>query len=425
TGEGSGPVVPAAPLVVFLQRVQQTALRSLGGGGADPKLYVDLPLKRTLAATFAAFEELPRNSSGCVAEDVLNSFIGEYLGGAEDGLEPVDPVDFTEEPEDFLPLVEDRKIREWALQVHRIWRDLTRKVSGRVIENPELYTLLPLDKPVVVPGSRFRESYYWDSYWIIRGLLASKMYETASGMVYNFISQIHKYGYVLNGSRAYYTNRSQPPLLSSMVVDIFRRTADTELVAKSLPALIQEHRFWTRGFHQVLVDVRGSVHKLSRYYAMWNDPRPESSTIDMETAAKLPDRRARRRLYREIASAAESGWDFSSRWMRNPPDLATLATTSIVPVDLNAFVLKMEMDIAFLANATGDEDTSERFRQHGEARRKAVDAVLWNGEMGQWLDYWLTTEAEEAEIHKWIPSGQNRNIYASNFVPLWLRTFYS
>ena len=59
----------------------------------------------------------------------------------------------------------------------------------------------------MIYGSRFREIYYWDSYWIIRDLLASKMYETAKAIVTNLISLLDAYGYVLNGARAYYTNR--------------------------------------------------------------------------------------------------------------------------------------------------------------------------------------------------------------------------
>ncbi|KAL0402747.1 UNVERIFIED_CONTAM: Trehalase, partial [Sesamum latifolium] len=61
---------------------------------------------------------------------------------------------------------------------------------------------------------------------------------------------------------------------------------------------------------------------------------------DRETASKLSDNCDKTQLYRELASAAESGWDFSTRWMRNESDLATLATTSIIPVDLNVFILK-------------------------------------------------------------------------------------
>ncbi|KAH6818042.1 trehalase 1 [Perilla frutescens var. frutescens] len=423
----SGPIVATTPLVKFLERVQETALQTLGPNGFDPKLYVDLSLRQNLSATVKAFDNLPRNGSGSVSAKELNRFEEEYLGGAEEDLELSSPVDFVPEPEHFLPKVKSSEVRAWALEVHRLWKNLSRKVSGRVFQNPDFHTLLPLEKPVVIPGSRFREVYYWDSYWVIRGLLASKMYETAKGIVHNLISLIDEFGYVLNGARAYYTNRSQPPLLSSMVVDIYKRTRDENFVKKSLPALLKEHAFWNSGIHKVIVeDAHGSIHTLNRYYARWNQPRPESSTIDKETASKLSDKCAKEKLYREIASTAETGWDFSTRWMRDESDLTTLATTSILPVDLNALILKMELDITLLANAIGDSVTANSFREASLARKKAINSIFWNAEKKQWLDYWLTTHpVSSEEVHKWKASSQNKKSYASNFVPLWIDLFHS
>jgi neutral trehalase len=45
---------------------------------------------------------------------------------------------------------------------------------------PERHSLLPLRNRVVVPGERFREVYYWDSYWVVKGLLVSGMFDTAT-----------------------------------------------------------------------------------------------------------------------------------------------------------------------------------------------------------------------------------------------------
>ncbi|XP_047945687.1 probable trehalase [Salvia hispanica] len=421
----SGPIVPTTPLVKFLVTLQETAFRAFGPKDFDPKLYVDLSLKRNLSAAVEAFEKLPRNESGSVPVKELNRFMEEYLAAAEEDLVVVSPVDYVAEPEGFLPKVESPEVRAWALEVHSLWKNLCRKVSGRVLEKPEFHTLLPLENPVIIPGSRFREVYYWDSYWIIRGLLASKMYETAKGMVYNLISLVNEFGYPLNGARAYYTNRSQPPLLSSMVVEIYNRIKDETLLAKSLPALLKEHHFWNSGVHKVVIqDSLGLNHSLSRYYARWNQPRPESFTIDTETASKLPSKCAKEKLYRETASTAESGMDFSTRWMRDESDLTTLSTTSILPVDLNAFILKMEIDISILANAIGDSVTAERFKEASHARKKAIDSILWNAEKHQWLDYWLT-DPDSSEIHKWDASNQNKKLYASNFAPLWIEPFSS
>ncbi|XP_052209544.1 probable trehalase [Diospyros lotus] len=426
TAGDSGPVVPTTPLVAFLERVQEAALKAFGGDDFDPKLYVDLSLKRNLSVTQKAFDKLPNTSDGAVPASDLNAFIGEYLKKPEVNLVVAEPTDFVRVPEGFLPAVVNRKVRDWALEVHSFWNNLSRKVAAEVFDLPEFHTLLPLPMPVIIPGSRFREVYYWDSYWVIRGLLASKMHETAKGVASNLISLIDEHGYVLNGARAYYNNRSQTPLLSSMIHDIYQRTDDLDFVKKCLPALRKEYKFWTTGIHAVTVyDAHGFKHTLSRYYASWNRPRPESSTTDKETASKLSDDSDKKLLYRQLASTDESGWDFSTRWMRNTSDLTTLNTISILPVDLNSFILKMELDISFLAKATGDSRTAGQFLQFAQARKHSMNTIFWNAKMGQWLDYWVSNGTTCQGTHPWKPSRQNQNVFASNFIPLWIDLFHS
>ncbi|KAK2664312.1 hypothetical protein Ddye_002886 [Dipteronia dyeriana] len=422
-----GPVVPTTPLVTFLERVQETALDTFGENNYDPKLYIDFSLKfNNLSATIDAFDKLPRSENGSVPVPDLQEFIEKWFGGAGDDLVFAEPADFVPEPEGFLPKVVNPEVRAWALEVHSLWKNLCGKVSGSVIDRPDMHTLLPLPEPVVIPGSRFREVYYWDSYWVIRGLLASKMHETAKSIVTNLISLVETYGYVLNGARAYYTNRSQPPLLSAMVHAIYNRTGDMELVKKALPALLKEYQVWNSGIHKVSIeDGEANNHILSRYYAMWNKPRPESSTIDKAHASKLTSDSEKEQLYRELASSAESGWDFSTRWMRNISDFTTLSTTSILPVDLNVFVLRMELDIAFLAKVVGDNATSERFLVASTARKQAFNSIFWNEEKGQWLDYWINNGTTCEESHTWQVWNQNHNVYASNYAPLWIDLFNS
>jgi len=75
-------------------------------------------------------------------------------------------------------------------------------------------------RTLVIPGGRFKEGYYWDSYWIVKGLIASDMLDTAEEVVRNFLIIVEKYGYVPNGFRKYYLNRSQPPFLTLMIKDV-------------------------------------------------------------------------------------------------------------------------------------------------------------------------------------------------------------
>ncbi|EEF43408.1 alpha,alpha-trehalase, putative [Ricinus communis] len=422
-----GPVVPTTSTITFLERVQETAFTTFGyRKDFDPKLYVDFSLKFNLSTAEKAFNELPRSENGSVLMKDLEEFIATYFDAPSNDILNYDPPDFVPEPDGFLPKVENQEARIWALEVHSLWKNLSRKVSDEVKKHPELHTLIPLPAaPLIIPGSRFREVYYWDSYWVIRGLLASKMYETANAIVNNLISLVNKYGYVLNGARTYYTNRSQPPLLSAMVSEIHKRTGDLELAKKALPALLKEHQFWNSEIHIVTIkDARGNDHNLSRYYAMWNKPRPESSILDKRSASKFLNSSQKQQFYRELASSAESGWDFSTRWMRNSSEFTTLATTSILPVDLNVFILKMELDIVLLARETGEESIADSFLKASQARKRAINSIFWNDKMGQWLDYWLANDTCQ-ESETWRACNQNQNVFASNFSPLWIELFNS
>ncbi|KAK3153109.1 hypothetical protein QOZ80_2BG0167930 [Eleusine coracana subsp. coracana] len=406
-------------LLDLLQRVQSEALRALGPDDFDPKLYVDLPLTTSARAAAAA---LPRAASR--AE--LEAYLARHFGAAGSDLVAADPPDFDPSPAGFLPRVAGREARAWAVEVHALWKDLARRVAPGVAARPDRHTLLPLPGRVVVPGSRFREVYYWDSYWVVRGLLVSKMYDTAKDIALNLVYLVEKYGFVLNGARSYYTNRSQPPLLSSMILDIYKATGDLDFVKRTFPSLLKEHIFWTSEVHNVaIMDKHGQVHNLCRYQAMWNKPRPESATIDEQLASKLNSAAAKEKLYHQVASTAESGWDFSSRWMRDSTDMTTLATTFIIPVDLNTFMFKMERDIAVFAKLLGENATSHKFLEASKARHIAIDSILWNSEMDQWLDYWIPTDGNCQGLYQWTPDSHNRNIFASNFVPLWLNAYNS
>lgn len=173
TVSASGPVVQTTPLVTFLQRVQLTAHRSYPKEKTpDPKFYIDLSLKppHQLSTVESAFKDLTSGSRDLtVPVNKLEKFVEEYFDDGKD-LVPHEPEDFVSDPIEFLPNVENDQVREWAREVHVLWRTLCCRVSDSVRESPDRHTLLPLPEPVIIPGSRFKEVYYWDSYWVIKSV---------------------------------------------------------------------------------------------------------------------------------------------------------------------------------------------------------------------------------------------------------------
>jgi len=257
-------------------------------------------------------------------------------------------------------------------------------------------SLLPLPKPYVVPGGRFREVYYWDSYFTMLGLAESGHWDKISDMVDNFAYEIDTWGHIPNGNRSYYLSRSQPPFFSLMVELL--ATHDGEALKKYRPQMEKEYAYWMdgvdalqpgQGNKRVVKLDDGAV--LNRYWDDRDTPRPESWLDDVTTAKNNPNRPATE-IYRDLRSAAASGWDFSSRWMDDPQKLGTIRTTSIVPVDLNALMFKMEKLLAQASQDAGDAASASKYEALATARQKAIESHLWNDKEGWYADYDLKTK---------------------------------
>nr|XP_027205394.1 probable trehalase [Dermatophagoides pteronyssinus] len=204
----------------------------------------------------------------------------------------------------------------------KMWKYLYRRVNPNF--DSECHTLISLPRPFIVPGGRFIEIYYWDSYWIVLGLIASGLLSVVRDSLINFFYMVERYGFIPNGSRVYYLDRSQPPLLSSMLRAYYHVSEDLDFVIEHLPLIEREYNFWMNslGGHVVeLTDEDGKVHLLNRHYSILGEPRPESYRMDLLVGEVFEkkysnDEAVKAEFYRSIRAAAESGWDFSSRWLR-------------------------------------------------------------------------------------------------------------
>lgn len=277
-----------------------------------------------------------------------------------------------------------------------LWDVLTRHPR----EHPARSSLLPLPQPYVVPGGRFGEMYYWDSYFTMVGLAESGRHDLLRSMADNFAWLIDHYGHVPNGNRSYYLSRSQPPVFALMV-ELFERHGVRDAM-RYLPRLRREHDFWMRDCAG-LGPGEASRHcvrmadgaLLNRYWDELDLPREEAYLEDV-TTARSQHARPESEVHRELRAAAASGWDFSSRWCEEGGDLSSTRTTSIVPVDLNAFLFKLEMQVARLSGEAGDAATAQAFRRRADDRRLAMQRWLWSDRAGAFLDHDLLRDRPRA-----------------------------
>lgn len=261
---------------------------------------------------------------------------------------------------------------------------------------PPLYSsLLYVPKPYIIPGGRFREFYYWDSYFTMLGLIPDGRMAGVRDMIDDFAYLIRTYGHIPNGTRTYYLSRSQPPVYYLMV-GLLNQKDPAQAWANHLSTLRRAYAYWMRGAtglrpgharRNVVAMPDGAI--LNRYWSERDTPRDESYRHDVLLARA--SHRVPARVYRNLRAAAESGWDFSSRWLGDKHHLSTIRTIDIVPIDLNSLLYGMELAIARGCAARHDTACAHKFTLRAHRRKQAIDRYLWDSGRGYFCDYdWRT-----------------------------------
>lgn len=299
----------------------------------------------------------------------------------------------------------DRSLRD---HIDYLWGILTRHPR----EHPVGSSLLPLPYNYVVPGGRFTELYYWDSYFTMLGLEKTGCHNLLRAMADNFAYLIDTYGRIPNGNRTYYLSRSQPPVFVLMT-ELFEETG-VRRASDYLPQLHREHAFWMEGSDRLR---GGDVHArcvclpdgslLNRYWDDRDTARDESYREDVHTAQESD--RPDHQVFRDLRAGAESGWDFSSRWLADPKRLSSIRTTSILPIDLNSLLHRLEVRISEFSELQGDRIAAAEFAERAQRRRVAIDRTMWNEQAGAYFDF------------DWQLDCQRENLTAATVVPLFLQ----
>lgn len=279
-----------------------------------------MKMRQSPRKTLELFDEFMATHNSTPSRDDILAWVNATFEPRGTEFEDWTPNDYTKEPA-ILNKIVDKEFKKFAQDLNDVWLDLGRKMKKDVKDNSELYSIIPVDNPVIVPGGRFLEFYYWDSYWVIRGLLISEMTnvsetclyklseltfhlisQTAKGMLENFFSIVERFGFIPNGGRIYYSMRSQPPFLTPMVKTYVDTTNDTAFAIKAVDILAKEFEFWLAN-HTITVD----GYTLARYGDKSSGPRPESYKEDVDTGADFETEEEREEHYSELKAAAESG----------------------------------------------------------------------------------------------------------------------
>ncbi|KAK1752524.1 glycoside hydrolase [Echria macrotheca] len=386
---------------------------------SDSKTFVDMPTTKPIDEVIAAFGKLKQPLSN---NSELNAFLTENFAPAGGELEEVPPEELQTNAT-FLENIDDAVVREFTDAVIKIWPDLTRRYAGAGNCTQCANSFIPVNRTFVVAGGRFREPYYWDSYWIIEGLLRTggAFTQISRNIIENFLDFVETIGFVPNGARQYYLNRSQPPLLTEMVRIYVEHTNDTSILERAVPLLIKEHDFWINNRSVTVTAKDGKTYTLQRYHVNNNQPRPESYREDFNTATNTsyysmsgiiyPETVAlneteRAEVYANLATGAESGWDYGTRFLSRPSDalndvyfpLRYLKVRDLVPVDLNSILYQNEVTIGSFLQSQGNTTGAKAWASLAQSRSDAMHALLWNETLFSYFDYNLTSKSHFAYV---------------------------
>jgi alpha,alpha-trehalase len=319
----------------------------------------------------------------------------------------------------------------------RVYQELRHSLTPQDLSKVQIKTLPPpgparndlepgllyLPHPYVVPGGRFKEMYGWDSYFIQLGLLKDKQLGTAKDMADNLLYEINNYGTILNANRSYFVNRSQPPFITEMVLNVYNKTHDKEWLKQALGPIENHYKYWTSNEHLI---PNGPAAGLSRYYAFGNGPAKEVAEGEIENGKNHYDRiqdyyrthkvtdydvkdymdpatgKLTPLFYKGDQTMRESGFDPSNRFGQFNVDVINYA-----PVCLNSLLYKMEKDMSEIYKTLDKPDRAAEMDKLSQERKTRMNQALWDEKTGMYEDFNIKTNQR-----RFYP-------YATMFFPLW------
>jgi alpha,alpha-trehalase len=291
--------------------------------------------------------------------------------------------------------------------IKSLWSVLKRDAD----KSMEGSSLLGLPNAYIIPGGRFREIYYWDSYFTMQGLKVSGEEKMIESMIDNFAYLINTYGHIPNGNRSYYISRSQPPFFC-MMVELLASVKGDAVYKKYLPAMQKEYDYWMEGaatlknstsFKRVTKLKDGTI--LNRYWDDLDIPRQEGFVEDTKTAdaastEKMMTMRfgsneamvafkaeSDKKIFKNLRAGACSGWDFSSRWFADANKISTIRVLDIAPIDLNSLLYKMETILSKSYELTKQKSLQTKFNGLATKRMQNIEKYFFSKSINFYSDY--------------------------------------
>ena len=274
-------------------------------------------------------------------------------------------------------------------------------VRGKIINHiPYLHgkeikknlNLVEIPYAYIVPNDRkFTYIFYWDTFFMFRGLMGTKRQWIMKEMVNNFMYLFEKYGVIPNFNAPVSLGRSQPPFLTTMILDTYFCALDG--AGKGFREKLFSRYFFGKErdwFEKAIQTAK------QEYETVWIDG---PNVYNHHVAGYSLSRYGDRDVGYAHSSELESGWDFTSRFYNR--------CNQFLPVDLNTLLYKYETDFAYVAQLLGKKDDEQVWKDKSDSRKREMNNLMWNEEEGFFYDY------------GWYSQKQSDFLSLAGFVPMW------
>lgn len=259
--------------------------------------------------------------------------------------------------------------------IDEYWDKVTHKPQKKVINKHVITIPHTYISPNIKWVGKQAYMFYWDTFFIFRGLIGTKREWILQEMVDNFIYLFNTYGIIPNFNGPVSMGRSQPPFLSSMILDTYNGYYFNALKRGKLHKMIfdlKPHKQWLKKAVEVAK---------YEYEQVWIDKEHHyNHSVKGYNLARYGDRD----IGYAHSSELESGWDFTSRFYNRCDEF--------LPIDLNVLLYKYERDFAKIAFHLGNKSEEEKWKKVASERREEINKYLWDDKKGFFYDYCYTTE---------------------------------
>ena len=256
--------------------------------------------------------------------------------------------------------------------------------------------------PYITAFAQDPHMFYWDTYFINKGLIATGNVQLAKQNTINLLSVISRYGFMGNAAiTTWGMNRSQPPYLSVMVRDIYEVEKNEEILRYAYPLLKQEYKFWTDTSSQAIENHQTDIAGLQRYYHHASPQ--ELISLYNEIADRLglqkelPDEQ-KSKIASDYAAEAESGMDFTPRFEHR--------CSQFIAVDLNSLLYLMEKNLGWMCVQLKLKN-EPKWAAYASNRAELINKYCWDEKMGMYYDY------------DFVEGRRSRVAAVTTFQPLW------